>query len=162
MALPNAYAPLSASMIMVEAGQSADAVAFLSGPTSTPAAGSMVKLYENATKTPVDQNAPHAYSEFYSKTFVSGGGSLTAFMGTLGTLPANVCGTSVLTFLWHDGSGNVPQNGDKIYDNSSGGSSNLVTSVYVGWDQFNVPATTVTYVGQTNSSGELGFSVGCS
>ena len=83
MALPNAYAPLSASMIMVEAGQSADAVAFLSGPTSTPAAGSMVKLYENATKTPVDQNAPHAYSEFYSKTFVKWWWFINCFYGKI-------------------------------------------------------------------------------
>jgi len=160
MALPNAYAPLSASMIMVEAGQSADAVAFLSGPTSTPAAGSMVKLYDSATKTPVNQNAPHAYSEFYSKTFVSGGGSLTAFMGKSGT-STSICGDSTLTFLWHDGSGNVPQNGDIIYDNSSGGSSNIVASVYVGWDNTNVPSTTVNRIGQTNSSGVLGFSVNC-
>jgi hypothetical protein len=74
MALPNAYAPLSASMIMVEANESSDSTAFLSGPTSTPAVGSMVKLYENATPTPVNQVAPHAYSEFYGKSFGSGGG----------------------------------------------------------------------------------------
>tara|TARA_Y100000389_G_scaffold1194_1_gene1227 strand:- start:1379 stop:2302 length:924 start_codon:yes stop_codon:yes gene_type:complete len=74
MALPNAYEPLSASMIMVEAGQSSDSKASLSGPTSTPAVGSMVKLYENATPTPVNQVAPHAYSEFYGKTFGGGGG----------------------------------------------------------------------------------------
>lgn len=160
MALPSS-GPLSASMIMVEAGQSADAVAFLSGPTSTPAAGSMVKLYENAAKTPVDQNAPHAYSEFYGKTFVSGGGSLTAFMGKLG-VNASICSDSPLTFLYHDGSGNVPQTGDIIYTDSSGGSSNIVASLYVGWDGTNFPATTVNRIGLTNSSGVLGNSVNCS
>ncbi len=75
MALPNAYAPLSASMIMVEAGQSSDSKASLSGPTSTPADGSMVKLYASATPTPVNQVAPHAYSEFYGKSSGGSGGS---------------------------------------------------------------------------------------
>lgn len=65
MVLPSS-GPLSASMILAECHESG--VAFLSGPTSTPAAGSMVKLYENATPTPVNQVAPHAYSEFYGKS----------------------------------------------------------------------------------------------
>jgi len=70
MPLPPAFKPLSASMIMAEADQSITAVAALTGnSTSTPAAGSMVKLYENALSTPVNQTAPHAYSEFYGKYF---------------------------------------------------------------------------------------------
>ena len=71
MALPSS-GPISASMIMVEAGCNISAVAALTGnSTSTPAAGSMVKLYENAQPTPVNQTAPHAYSEFYSKYFIT-------------------------------------------------------------------------------------------
>ena len=70
MALPSS-GPISACMINVEAGLTSTTCAFLSGPTSTPATDSMVKLYENATPTPVNQTAPHAYSEFYGKTFVS-------------------------------------------------------------------------------------------
>ena len=70
MPLPPAFKPLSASMIMAEADQSITAVAALTGnSTSTPAEGSMVKLYENALSTPVNQTAPHAYSEFYGKYF---------------------------------------------------------------------------------------------
>ena len=70
MALPSS-GPISACMINVEADLTSTTCAFLSGPTSTPATDSMVKLYDNATPTPVDQNAPHAYSEFYGKTFSS-------------------------------------------------------------------------------------------
>ena len=68
MALPSS-GPISACMINVEAGLSSTTCAFLSGPTATPATDSMVKLYNSATPTPVNQVAPHAYSEFYGKTF---------------------------------------------------------------------------------------------
>ena len=70
MALPSS-GPISACMINVEADLTSTTCAFLSGPTSTPATDSMVKLYDNATPTPVNQVAPHAYSEFYGKTFSS-------------------------------------------------------------------------------------------
>ena len=68
MALPSS-GPISACMINVEAGLTSTTCAFLSGPTSTPATDSMVKLYANATPSPIGQTAPHAYSEFYGKTF---------------------------------------------------------------------------------------------
>ena len=68
MALPSS-GPISACMINVEAGLTSTTCAFLSGPTATPATDSMVKLYENASPSPVGQTAPHAYSEFYGKTF---------------------------------------------------------------------------------------------
>ena len=67
MALPSS-GPISACMINVEAGLTSTTCAFLSGPTATPATDSMVKLYENASPSPVGQTAPHAYSEFYGKT----------------------------------------------------------------------------------------------
>lgn len=68
MALPSS-GPISACMINVEAGLTSTTCAFLSGPTATPATDSMVKLYANVSPSPVGQTAPHAYSEFYGKTF---------------------------------------------------------------------------------------------
>ncbi len=65
MALPSS-GEIKASQINTEAGRSSDAEAPLSGSSSTPQAGSLVKLYENAG---VDQSAPHSYSEFYGAAF---------------------------------------------------------------------------------------------
>ena len=89
--------PISACMINVEAGLTSTTCAFLSGPTSTPATDSMVKLYDSATPTPVNQVAPHAYSEFYGKTFV--GPSISVF--TLDTTATNT---------WNDYSNNGGDN----------------------------------------------------
>jgi len=65
MALPSS-GEIKASQINTEAGRSSNAEAPLSGSSSTPQAGSLVKLYENAG---VDQSAPHSYSEFYGAAF---------------------------------------------------------------------------------------------
>jgi len=65
MALPSS-GEIKASQINTEAGRSSNAEAPLSGSSSTPQAGSLVKLYENAG---VDQSAPHSYSEFYGVAF---------------------------------------------------------------------------------------------
>jgi len=157
MALPAAYAPLSASMIMGEADQPAGArAALVNNSTAIPLANSMTKLYENASPSGVNQTAPFAYSEFYSKSI----GSLIAFMGTVGDLPADVCGTSAQTFLWHNGSGSKPSDGDTIYNDSSGG-SNIVANKYVGWDDIAGLGGTVNRIGQTDSSGVLGFTNDC-
>tara|TARA_R100000951_G_C2645160_1_gene182310 strand:- start:1595 stop:2665 length:1071 start_codon:yes stop_codon:yes gene_type:complete len=59
---------ISASDINTEADLDSSAFAPLA-ITATPQASSLVGLYETAG---VDQNAPHAYSEFYGKTFVAG------------------------------------------------------------------------------------------
>ena len=65
MALPSS-GEIKASQINTEAGRSSDAEAPLSGSSSTPQAGSLVKLYEGAG---VNQAAPHSYSEFYGAAF---------------------------------------------------------------------------------------------
>ena len=65
MALPSS-GEIKASQINTEAGRSSNAEAPLSGGSSTPQAGSLVKIYEGAG---VNQSAPHSYSEFYGVTF---------------------------------------------------------------------------------------------
>ena len=84
MALPSSGA-ISASMINTESATVSTNVAPLSGTSSTPQNDSLVKRYDTATPTPVNQNAPHAYSEFYGKSFtppnIPCGGVLTAGSG---------------------------------------------------------------------------------
>jgi hypothetical protein len=65
MALPSS-GEIKASQINTEAGRSSNAEAPLSGSSSTPQAGSLVKIYEGAG---VDQSAPHSYSEFHGIAF---------------------------------------------------------------------------------------------
>jgi hypothetical protein len=69
MALPAPGNPISANMINVEAARAGTTNAPLSGTSSTPQTGSLIKLYANASPTPVSQVAPHSFSEFYSKSF---------------------------------------------------------------------------------------------
>tara|TARA_R100001460_G_scaffold103236_1_gene148331 strand:+ start:40 stop:522 length:483 start_codon:yes stop_codon:yes gene_type:complete len=115
MALPSS-GTISANMINDEVpGRSATAQAPLSGTSSTPQAGSLVKLYATASP-PVNQSAPHAYSEFYGRSFVS----LTSFLSGAGTT-GDACNTLGSSFTYyHDGSGTYPAVGDKVYTNSSG------------------------------------------
>ena len=70
MALPAPGNPISANMINVEASRTGTTNAPLSGTSSTPQAGSLVKLYA-PPNSDVNQSAPHAYSEFYSKSWSS-------------------------------------------------------------------------------------------
>jgi len=85
MGLPSS-GTISASMINTESATVSTTNAPLSGSSSTPQDDSLVKRYDDATPTPVDQNAPHAYSEFYGKSFTSPdipcGGTLSAGSGT--------------------------------------------------------------------------------
>ena len=83
MALPIG-GTISASMINTESATVSTNNAPLSGNSSTPQAGSLVKRYDDATPTPVNQVAPHAYSEFYGKSFTSP----DIPCGTSGTLSA--------------------------------------------------------------------------
>ena len=69
MALPAPGNPLSANMINVEGNRSGTALAPLGGQTGTAAAGSLVKLFENASPSGVNQNSPYNYSDFYGKSF---------------------------------------------------------------------------------------------
>ena len=68
MALPAPGNPISASMINTEADRSSSFTAPLSGNSSTPQVGSLVKIYSPPDSS-VDQNAPHKFSEFYSKSW---------------------------------------------------------------------------------------------
>ena len=85
MALPSS-GTISASMINTESATVSTTTAPLSGTSSTPQNGSLVKRYDTATPTPVNQIAPHAYSEFYGKSFtppnIPCGGTLSAGSGT--------------------------------------------------------------------------------
>ena len=65
MALPSS-GEIKASQINTEAGRSSSAEAPLSGSSSTPQPGSLVKLYEGSG---VNQAAPHSYSEFYGISY---------------------------------------------------------------------------------------------
>ncbi len=116
MTLPAPGNSISANQINVEATRSGTANAPLSGTSSTPQAGSLVKIYENSG---VNQAAPHAYSEFYSKTFAS----VTAFLVGAGIVEGGntACSTLGSSFTYyHDGSGTYPAVGDKVYTNSGG------------------------------------------
>ena len=67
MSLPAAGNPISANMINVEAQRTGTTFAPLSG-NLVPITTSLVGLYVNSG---VNQSAPHAYSEFYGKTYVA-------------------------------------------------------------------------------------------
>ena len=122
MTLPAPGNSISANQINVEAERSGTSNAPLSGSSSTPQAGSLVKIY-SSPNSDVNQVAPHKYSEFYSKTFTPTG---TPFMLTNVTYvvaqfnPAQLCkfisdyGGFYTTF-YHDGSGTLPVAGDNVY-----------------------------------------------
>jgi len=117
MTLPSS-GPLGASDINSEAGRSSSANAPLSGSSSTPQNGSLVKLYQYSN---VNQNAPHSYSEFYGKTY-SSGATLTSFLSgpsnTSSSDDACIELSSTVTY-YHDGSGTYPAVGDKVYSTNA-------------------------------------------
>ena len=88
MGLPSS-GTISASDINIEAARVGTTNAPLGIQTGTAGAGSLVKLYDDATPSPVDQNSPYAYSDFYGKSY---------------TPPVISCGTS--TAAIGQGSGN--------------------------------------------------------
>ena len=120
MALPGS-GTISANMINAEVpGRSATANAPLSGTSSTPQAGSLVKLYLTATP-PVNQIAPHAYSEFYGRSFVSTTSYSSSTMGVFNqACPFNGSNPGLSQTYYHDGSGALPAAGDFCYSNSAG------------------------------------------
>ena len=111
MTLP-ASGTISANDINVEANRSGTANAPLSGTSSTPQAGSLVKIYENSG---VNQAAPHAYSEFYSKTY----STLTSFTSAIAETGLSCTQTLNQTY-YHDGSGTRPVGSDIVYTDSAG------------------------------------------
>jgi len=111
MALPSS-GEIKASQINTEAGRSSSANAPLSGSSSTPQTGSLVKIYEGAG---VNQSAPHSYSEFYGKSL-----DLTAFQMTIGCVGdvvscCNALGNQSTSTHYHNGSGTYPVVGDTVY-----------------------------------------------
>ena len=112
MTLPSAGNPIGANQINVEANRSGTANAPLSGNSSTPQAGSLVKIYEGSG---VNQSAPHAYSEFYGKTF----STLTSFTSAIAETGLSCTQTLNQTY-YHDGSGTYPVANDTVYTNSAG------------------------------------------
>ena len=68
MGLPSS-GTISASDINIEAARVGTTNAPLGVQTGTAGDGSLVKLYDDATPSPVDQNSPYAYSDFYGKSF---------------------------------------------------------------------------------------------
>ena len=116
MALPGPGNSISANQINVEATRSGTANAPLSGTSSTPQAGSLVKIYEAAG---VPQEAPHAYSEFYSKSYAQTIGPINAG-GRFTVNSFQVCQSSDTTQYWYQGTaGTLPGVGDKCYDTST-------------------------------------------
>ena len=140
MALPAPGNSISASQINVEATRSATANAPLSGSSSTPQTGSLVKIYVDSG---VNQSAPHAYSEFYSKSF----SNTTPVSLYFGNSPANACwysgslnsyfasnptlGSGANTRIFTDAAGNNPvtQAGAYVTAVNSPGSANEIICV---------------------------------
>ena len=120
MGLPTS-GTISANMINDEVpGRSATANAPLSGTSSTPQTGSLVKLYATASP-PVNQVAPHAYSEFYGRSFPTTTSYSSSVMGVFNqACPFNGSNPGLSQTYYHDGSGTLPSQGDVCYSNSAG------------------------------------------
>jgi len=109
MALPSS-GTISASMINTESATVSTDNAPLSGTSGTPQAGSLVLRYDDATPTPVNQVAPHAYSEFYGKSFtppdIACGGVLNAGSGA-GYFEATITSGNptgaIVVYFWPQG-----------------------------------------------------------
>ena len=115
MSLPSS-GEIKASQMNTVAGRSATANAPLSGSSSTPQTGSLVKIYATATPA-VNQSAPHAFSEFYGRSFAT----LTAFsVGNPSAFVADMCNQlGAVGVYYHNGSGTFPTTGDIVYLSNS-------------------------------------------
>lgn len=130
MALPSAGNSISASQINTEGGRSSTANAPLSGTSSTPQNGSLVKLFAPPNSN-VNQSAPHAYSEFYSKSFNTLTSYTSSDMGVFNeTCPFNGSVHTLNQTYYHDGSGTYPTAGDTCYSDSAGNNP-LAAGYYV-------------------------------
>ena len=113
---------ISANDINVEATRSGTANAPLSGTSSTPQAGSLVKIYEDSG---VNQSAPHSYSEFHGKSY----SSVTAYSSSTTQTFSGVCASTIGQTYYHSGSGAQPVNGDYVYSDS-GATTVLIAGYY--------------------------------
>jgi len=116
MSLPSS-GEIKASQMNTVAGRSATANAPLSGNSSTPQAGSLVKIYATATPA-VNQSAPHRFTEFYGRSFAS----LTGFnVGNPSVFVSDMCSQTAPggNTYYHDGSGTYPVANDIVYLSNS-------------------------------------------
>ena len=126
MALPGPGNSISANQINVEATRSGTANAPLSGTSSTPQAGSLVKIYEAAG---VPQGSPHAFSELHSKSFVS----VTGFNCTTNTqsnagFACLEVATTTYYFTPTSSGQSFPIEGNNVWSNAAG-----TTKLASGW-----------------------------
>jgi len=119
MALPSS-GTISANMINVEASRAGTTANTKLAGASTPAAGSLVKIYATASP-PVNQVAPHKFSEFYGRSFPTTTSYSSSTMGVFNQACSfngfNPCCTQT---YYHNGSGSLPAAGDKCTSDSAG------------------------------------------
>ena len=120
MALPQPGNPISANMINVEASRAGTTANTKLAGASTPAAGSLVKIYAVASP-PVNQVAPHKFSEFYGRSFPTTTSYLSSVMGVFNqACPFNGSNPGLSQTYYHNGSGSLPAAGDKCTSDSAG------------------------------------------
>ena len=120
MALPQPGNPISANMINVEASRAGTTANTKLAGASTPAAGSLVKIYAVASP-PVNQVAPHKFSEFYGRSFPTTTAYSSSVMGVFNqACPFNGSNPGLTQTYYHNGSGSLPAAGDKCTSDSAG------------------------------------------
>jgi len=120
MALPQPGNPISANMINVEASRAGTTANTKLAGASTPAAGSLVKIYAVASP-PVNQVAPHKFSEFYGRSFPTTTSYSSSVMGVFNqACPFNGSNPGLSQTYYHNGSGSLPAAGDKCTSDSAG------------------------------------------
>lgn len=118
MSLP-ASGPISMSMVNTEAVRDSNTADTQIAGGSTPAVGSLVKLYEFSG---VDQTAPHALSEFYNATY-------TLSIGIYARLGNTYAGSDILEIYYStDGAANWFYSGFTINSIACGFLGNLLIS----------------------------------
>ena len=119
MALPSS-GTISANMINVEASRAGTTANTKLAGASTPAAGSLVKIYAVASP-PVNQVAPHKFSEFYGRSFPTTTAYSSSVKGVFNqACPFNGSNPGLSQTYYHNGSGSLPAAGDKCTSDSAG------------------------------------------
>ena len=119
MALPSS-GTISINMINVEASRAGTTANTKLAGASTPAAGSLVKIYATASP-PVNQVAPHKFSEFYGRSFPTTTSYSSSTMGVFNqACPFNGFNPCCTQTYYHNGSGSTPTAGDKCTSDSAG------------------------------------------
>jgi hypothetical protein len=120
MALPQPGNPISANMINVEASRAGNTANTKLAGASTPAAGSLVKIYATASP-PVNQVAPHKFSEFYGRSFPTTTSYSSSVMGVFNqACPFNGSNPGLSQTYYHNGSGSLPAAGDRCTSDAAG------------------------------------------